>query len=111
MEFIKILKINGQEYHIFYDENINAFNYFCHVEGGETDCLTLAYNNVKDVLAIPSIEYFKSNYEDIMQQALSKGELLGRKMIMIQSFANGFWEDMILTKFKDCKVSFIDTEI
>lgn len=108
MEFIKILKRNNTTYHIFYDENLKAINYFIYVkETGETDCITLLYNNIKYAYDVLTEKSFRDKYEEIMDDVLSQEDRIMEGLLNYQVFPKGFWEDIILRKFKGCKMAFV----
>lgn len=108
MEFLKTIKIEDNIYKVFYDSNLKAINYFCIVKDtDETDCLTLIYDNVKELYEVLTEESFKTNFEKIMSDIMSRDDSLEKHYVLIQTFKKGFWNDMVMTKFKDCEVNFI----
>jgi DNA-dependent RNA polymerase auxiliary subunit epsilon len=108
MEFIKTIKIEDMIYKVFYDKNLKAINYFCLVqETEETDCLTFIYDSVKELYDVLTEESFKENFESIVSDVMSREDSLERHFVLIQTFKKGFWNEMVMTKFKNCEVNFI----
>jgi len=108
MKFVKTIRIEDNVYKVFYDEILKAINYFCLVKDtGETDCLTFIYDSVKKLYDVLTEESFKKNFESIVSDVMFREDSLEKHLVVIQTFKKGFWHEMVMTKFKDCKVNFI----
>lgn len=107
MDFIKRFRMGNHVYHIFYDSNLKAINYFYYIkETGETGCISLFYDVIKNFYDILTEENFKNKYQEIMDDILNRKETVVQKILNEQVFPKGFWQEIILKKFRNCEIDF-----
>ncbi|AUM93899.1 TPA: hypothetical protein LA742_001286 [Clostridium botulinum] len=111
MEKLGIFKVVDNEYYAFYNNEMKNIDYFYKdIENNDVLCISINFNVINKISDIKTLIDFKIKYIELFKNLLLLSDDLASEYLNIQTFPMKFWEECVLTNFKNMKIIFIPND-
>ncbi|RHW60164.1 hypothetical protein DZC34_16145 [Clostridium botulinum] len=111
MEKLGVFKVVDNEYYAFYNNEMKNIDYFYKdIENNDVLCISINFNVINEIIDIKTLIDFKIKYIELFKSLLFLPDDLASEYLNIQTFPMKFWEECVLTNFKNMKVIFIPND-